>query len=71
MKNNALAVNGLTKRYTDFTLDSITFTVPRGTIVGFIGENGAGKSTTINAILGLIHKDTGTVSILGEEEKQD
>lgn len=70
MKNNALAVNGLTKRYTDFTLDGITFAVPRGTIVGFIGENGAGKSTTINAILGLIHKDTGTVSILGKEEKQ-
>lgn len=70
MKNNALVVNGLTKRYTDFTLDGKTFAVPRGSIVGLIGENGAGKSTAINVLLGLIQKDAGTVSIFGKEEKQ-
>ncbi len=70
MKNNALVVNGLAKRYADFALDGISFAVPRGTIVGLIGENGAGKSTTINSILGLIKKDAGLVSILGKQEQE-
>ena len=45
MEQNALVVDGLTKQYRDFTLDHISFCVPRGSIVGLIGENGAGKST--------------------------
>lgn len=65
---NALAVSGLTKTYEDFQLDHVSFTVPSGSIVGLIGENGAGKSTTINAALGLIQKEDGVVSILGREE---
>ncbi len=65
---NALAVSGLTKTYEDFHLDHVSFTVPSGSIVGLIGENGAGKSTTINAALGLIQKEDGVVSILGREE---
>ena len=69
MKANALVVNGLTKKYRDFVLDGVSFSVPCGTIVGLIGENGAGKSTTINAILGLIKKDAGTISILGKQEE--
>ena len=67
--NAALHIVGLTKRYRDFTLDHVSFCVPYGTVVGFIGENGAGKSTTLKAILGLIKKDAGTVSILGKREK--
>ena len=55
MDRNALVVNGLTKRYQDFTLDGVSFTVPQGSIVGLIGENGAGKSTTLHAGLSLIH----------------
>lgn len=70
MKANALAINGLTKKYQDFVLDDVSFSVPCGTIVGLIGENGAGKSTTINAILGLIKKDAGTISILGKQEEE-
>ncbi len=70
MQENALSVNGLTKKYTDFLLDNVTFQVPKGTIVGLIGENGAGKSTTINAILGLIKKDGGCVSVLGKTEQE-
>ena len=62
-----LELNGVTKQYKDFKLDNISFTVPQGSIVGLIGENGAGKSTTINAILDLIKKDSGTISILGEQ----
>lgn len=66
--NNALAISGLTKTYNDFVLDKVSFVVPNGSIVGLIGENGAGKSTTINAALGLIRKEAGTISILGKEE---
>ena len=65
---NALRVSGLTKTYKDFVLDHVSFTVPSGSIVGLIGENGAGKSTTINAALGLIQKEDGTVTILEKEE---
>lgn len=65
--NDVLTISGLTKTYKDFVLDDVSFTVPSGAIVGLIGENGAGKSTTINAVLGLIQKEAGQVSILGKE----
>lgn len=68
MEKYALELHGVTKKYKDFKLDNVSFTVPQGSIVGLIGENGAGKSTTINAILGLIKKDSGTIRILGEKE---
>jgi ABC-2 type transport system ATP-binding protein len=68
---NALTISGLTKTYPDFTLDNVSFAVPSGSIVGLIGENGAGKSTTINAALGLIQKEAGQVSILGKEKIDD
>ena len=45
--NDALTISGLTKNYKDFKLNGISFSVPCGSIVGLIGENGAGKSTTI------------------------
>lgn len=66
-----LQVENLTKQYPDFTLDHISFSVPRGTIVGLIGENGAGKSTTLKGILDLIRKDDGTVRLFGEELTED
>lgn len=66
--NNALTISSLTKTYKDFVLDNVSFSVPSGSIVGLIGENGAGKSTTINAALGLIYKEAGHVSILGKDE---
>lgn len=62
-----LEVKDLEKKYMDFTLDKISFSIPSGTIVGLIGENGAGKSTTINAILNLIKKDGGEIKVLGKE----
>ncbi len=67
MMDNILEVRNLTKQYTDFMLDHVSFSIPKGTIMGLIGENGAGKSTTINAILDLIHKDDGTVTFWGQE----
>ena len=51
MEQNSIVVKNVTKKFDDFMLDHISFTVPTGRIVGFIGENGAGKSTTINLIL--------------------
>ncbi len=65
--NAALTITGLTKQYSNFTLDNISFSIPSGSIVGLIGENGAGKSTTINSILGLIKKDSGKITILGHD----
>jgi len=70
MKENALTIKGLTKKYNDFVLDDVSFNVPRGAIVGLIGENGAGKSTTINAVLSLIKKDAGVISILGKQNDE-
>ena len=70
MQSNALVVNDLTKRYPDFVLDKVSFSVPCGTIVGLIGENGAGKSTTINAVLGMINRDSGSIELFGEADTQ-
>ena len=66
-----LQVENLTKQYPNFKLDHISFSVPKGTIMGLVGENGAGKSTTINAILDLIRKDEGIVSFWGSELSSD
>ena len=63
--DSILQVNNLTKQYDGFKLDHVSFSVPKGAIMGLIGENGAGKSTTINAILDLIYKDEGTVTFGG------
>ena len=66
--NDALIISGLTKTYKDFMLNGVSFSVPCGSIVGLIGENGAGKSTTINAVLGLIQKESGSICVLGKEQ---
>lgn len=65
MENNSIVVQGLCKNFGDFLLDNISFEVPKGRIVGFIGENGAGKSTTINLILNELRKDAGKIEVLG------
>ena len=52
-----IRIQNLTKRFEGFALEGVTFAVPRGAVVGFIGENGAGKSTTIKSILGLIRPE--------------
>jgi len=66
---NAIEISGLTKHYRDFTLDGVTLTLPCGCIMGLIGENGAGKSTTIKLLLGMLKRDGGTVRLLGKDQK--
>jgi len=63
-----LELTDVTKRFKGFTLDRVSFTLPAGCIMGFIGENGAGKSTTIKLVLGLLHKDAGSVRLFGRED---
>ena len=62
---NAIEINNLCKTYKGFTLDNISLSIPRGTIMGFVGQNGAGKSTTIKAILNIIKNDSGTINVFG------
>lgn len=69
--NNAIEIKGLSKSYNDFKLNQINLTLPRGCIMGLIGENGAGKSTTIKSILNLITVDSGHISVLGEDSMND
>ena len=66
---NALELQGLTKHYKGFTLGPLDLTLPGGTICGLIGENGAGKSTTIRLILDMVQRDGGTVTILGRDSR--
>ena len=65
---NLLEIKNISKSYGNtVALKNVTFNVPPGAIVGFIGDNGAGKSTTFKTVLGLVSKDTGTVKIFGKE----
>ena len=68
---NAIEIKGITKRYDGFTLDDLSFNVPKGSIMGFVGQNGAGKSTTINTILNIIRPDEGSVSVFGLDNIKD
>ena len=61
----ALQLRGVCKRYPHFALDHVDLTLAQGSIMGFLGANGAGKSTTIRILLGLVHQDSGDVAVLG------
>ena len=63
-----IEIRDLNKKYKDFELN-ISLSIPKGRISGLIGKNGAGKSTTIKAILGLIRKDGGTVTVFGKDPR--
>ncbi len=64
--DNILEINNLCKKYPTFELKNVSFSLERGKIMGFVGRNGAGKSTTLKAILNLI-TFTGSIKINGEE----
>ncbi len=67
MDENNILVQDLCKNYDNFSLRNVSFQVPRGRIVGFIGENGAGKSTTISLILNELKKDGGRIQLFGKD----
>ena len=65
-----IEVENLNKTYPGFSLKDVSFKVPGGCIMGLIGENGAGKSTTIKAILDQIHTDGGKIRVLGKDVRK-
>lgn len=67
---NNIEIKNVTKKYDGFLLDKISFDVPAGSIVGLIGENGAGKTTIIKSILNII-KSEGTVKIFNKDINQN
>lgn len=68
---DALMLKNVSKAYENFQLKDISFTLPEGTIMGLIGENGAGKSTIINCIMDLVKRDSGEITVLGQQMDKD
>ena len=64
---NALEIKNLTKTFPGFRLEDLNLTLPTGCIMGLIGENGAGKSTTIRLILEMLRPDSGAITVLGQK----
>ena len=67
MSENALELRHVSRRLGDFELRDVNLTLPKGCILGLVGENGAGKSTTIHLLTGELRPDSGTVSVLDAE----
>ena len=68
---NYLRVEGLTKEYPGFTLQNVSFTFEQGKIMGLIGKNGAGKSTTLKAILNMVCPNDGCIEVMGKNFRQN
>lgn len=72
---NAIEIKNVSKHYQGFSLENLDLNLPSGCIMGLVGQNGAGKSTTIRLILGLSQPDSGEITVFGqklsEELKQD
>ena len=62
---NAIELSHINKSFGDFAIRDLNLTVPSGTICGLVGENGAGKSTTVRLLMGALQPDSGTASVLG------
>lgn len=68
---NILEISGLCKSYNDFALKNISFSIPKGYIMGFVGQNGSGKTTTIRSILNMANIDSGKISVFGLDSIND
>ena len=66
---NAIEIKNLNKKYCDFSLTDLNLVLPQGSIMGLVGENGAGKTTTLKLIMNAILRDSGSVSVLGVDNK--
>ncbi|EON73352.1 ABC transporter ATP-binding protein [Lysinibacillus sphaericus] len=64
---NAIEIHDLHKSFVGFSLKDVSFSVPQGTVMGFVGENGAGKSTTIKCMLNLLKKEYGEILLFGKD----
>ena len=64
---NAIELSHINKSFGDFAIRDLNLTVPSGTICGLVGENGAGKSTTIRLLMGALAADSGTAAVLGTD----
>lgn len=71
MNDISVQFKGVSKKYPHFALENIDLELPTGSIMGFIGANGAGKSTTIRILMGLVHQDHGSVQVLGHSMPSD
>ena len=68
---DSIVIENLTRKFPGFVLDNVSFTVPRGSIVGFVGKNGAGKTTTLKLILNLMRRDSGSIRVFGLDNRKD
>lgn len=66
-----LSVENLCKKYEKFELSSVSFSLEAGKITGFIGRNGAGKSTTLKSMLNFIHADSGNIQFFGKNYSEN
>ncbi len=71
MIDNHLTINGLSKRFAGFKLQDISFTLPKGYIMGFVGPNGSGKTTTIQLILNMLKRDSGEIKVFGKDNLKE
>ncbi|CAH2717435.1 Vitamin B12 import ATP-binding protein BtuD [Neobacillus rhizosphaerae] len=65
---NVVEFNNVTKSFKNFSLDDVSFSIKKGYVTGFIGANGAGKSTTIKLLMNLLRKDSGNITIFGLDQ---
>lgn len=65
MTDYSLVVQNISKSFSGFHLDNISFSLPKGYIMGLVGTNGAGKTTTIKLILNMMERNRGNISVFG------
>lgn len=68
---NVLEVKSIEKKYKSFSLGPVSLALPVGTVLGLIGRNGSGKTTTLKAILNMINLDGGSISIFGMDHRKE
>lgn len=68
---NPLEIRQLRKTYPGFSLEDVSLTLPCGCVLGLVGENGAGKTTLIKLILDMVHRDNGSITVLGRDNRDN
>ena len=68
---NVLEIKNLRKKFGIFGVEDVSFSLPKGFIMGFVGKNGAGKTTTIKSILNMLNRDNGEIKIFGKDNIKD